>query len=155
MVGASCALVELQEGLNRVWKVKTVGGITYFLKQRLASLALVAGIAFLLLVSLVISAGLSAVGTLISHHLIAKEALWHGTDFTLSCFVITALFAMIFKTLPEVFIRWNDVWMGAAVTAVLFTTGKFLMGLYLGKGALTSTYGAAGSDRKSVGRRQS
>jgi len=145
LVGASGALVELQEGLNRVWKVKAAGGLIYIIKQRLTSLAFVAGIAFLLLVSLVISAGLSAIGTLISHHLTAREALWQGTDFVLSCFVITALFAMIFKTLPEAFIRWNDVWMGAAVTAVLFTTGKFLMGLYLGKGALTSTYGAAGS----------
>ena len=145
LVGASGALVELQEGLNRIWKVKAAGGMIYILKQRLTSLAFVAGIAFLLLVSLVISAGLSALGTLISHHLTAREALWQGTDFILSCFVITALFAMIFKTLPEAFIRWNDVWMGAAVTAVLFTTGKFLMGLYLGKGALTSTYGAAGS----------
>jgi membrane protein len=145
LVGATGALVELQEGLNRIWKVKAAGGMIYILKQRLTSLAFVAGIAFLLLVSLVISAGLSALGTLISHHLTAREALWQGTDFILSCFVITALFAMIFKTLPEAFIRWNDVWMGAAVTAVLFTTGKFLMGLYLGKGALTSTYGAAGS----------
>jgi membrane protein len=145
LVGASGALVELQEGLNRIWKVKAAGGMIYILKQRLTSLAFVAGIAFLLLVSLVISAGLSALGTLISHHLTAREALWQGTDFILSCFVITALFAMIFKTLPEAFIRWNDVWMGAAVTAVLFTMGKFLMGLYLGKGALTSTYGAAGS----------
>jgi membrane protein len=145
LVGASGALVELQEGLNRIWKVKTAGGMIYILKQRLTSLAFVAGIAFLLLVSLVISAGLSALGTLISHHVTSREALWQGTDFVLSCFVITALFGMIFKTLPEAFIRWNDVWMGAAVTAVLFTTGKFLMGLYLGKGALTSTYGAAGS----------
>jgi membrane protein len=145
LIGATGALVELQEGLNRIWKVKTADNIFHLIQQRLTSLALVGGIAFLLLVSLVISAMLSIAGTVMRHHMAMREALWHGTDFVLSCIVLTALFAMIFKTLPELFIPWTDVWMGAMVTAALFTAGKFLMALYIGKGALTSTYGAAGS----------
>jgi membrane protein len=105
----------------------------------------VAGIAFLLLVSLTISAALSAVGALMGRHITARETLLHGLDFILSCGVITTLFAMIFKTLPEAFIAWGDVWIGAAATAFLFTIGKLLVGFYIGKGVLTSVYGAVGS----------
>ena len=74
-----------------------------------------------------------------------QEALWHSTDFILSCVVLTALFAIILKTLPETHIPWNDLWPGAALTAALFTLGKFLMAVYIGKGVLTSTFGAASS----------
>jgi membrane protein len=130
--------VELQDGLNRVWKVKTplANGLRGFIRQRLATLALVSGIAFLLLVSLAVSATLSAIGALLSRQ---------GGELIFSWMVVTALFAAIFKILPNVSIEWSDVWTGAAVTGALFNIGKFLVGLYLGKGALTSTYGAAGS----------
>lgn len=145
LAGATGALVELQEGLNRIWKVETENNIWYLIKQRVTSLALVGGIGFLLLVSMVISALLAIAGAAMRHQLTLQGALWHGADIAVSCIVITALFAMIFKTLPEVFVPWTDVWIGAAVTAALFTLGKFLMALYIGKGALTSTYGTAGS----------
>jgi len=145
LTGATGALVELQEGLNRVWKVHTIDTVVHLIKQRLTSLTLVAGIAFLLLVSLVISAVLSIAGTFMRHQVTMQDALWHGMDLLISCIVMTALFAMIFKILPEVFIPWNDVWIGGVVTAALFTLGKFLMALYIAKGSLTSTYGAAGS----------
>lgn len=145
LTGAMGALVELQEGLNKIWKVQSENSIVHLIKQRVLSLALVAGIAFLLLVSLVVSTCLSIGGTILRHHLTMREAMWHGSDFVLSCFVMTALFALIFKTLPELEIPWNDIWVGAAVTAALFNFGKFLMAIYIGKGALTSMYGAAGS----------
>jgi membrane protein len=116
------------------------------LKRRMMSLGLAAGIAFLLLVSLVISAMLSALGAFIGSRIPpVRQALWHGLDLFLSWSFITALFAMIYKVLPEVTIRWKDVWMGAAVTSVLFTLGKFLVGFYIGKSALVSAYGAMGS----------
>lgn len=143
LASATGAFVELQEGLNLVWKVKPAGSLVFLIKQRLTSVALMAGIVFLLLVSLVISAALSAVGTFLGRRFAAQTVLWHVADFGLSCGVITALFAMIFKTLPEVFIPWNDIWVGAAVTAVLFTFGKLVMGFYIAHVAPVALYGTA------------
>jgi membrane protein len=102
-------------------------------------------IAFLLLVSLVISTALAAAGHFASGKLPAAESVFHVVNFIVSFGVITVLFAAIFKVLPDAKIAWRDVWLGAAATSFLFVTGKLLIGLYLGKSTVASTYGAAGS----------
>jgi membrane protein len=146
-IGASGVFGELQASLNTVWEVqpKPGRGILGELKDRFLSFTMVLGVAFLLLVSLVLTSVLSAVGTSFSSALPGGEALWQVINFVFSLAVVTGLFALIFKYVPDAQIRWKDVWMGAAVTAVLFTLGKFLLGLYLGKAAVGSAYGAAGS----------
>ena len=114
-------------------------------QERLLSFAMVVGIGFVLLVSLALSAWLVAVGTYFGQLLPAPAAALEALNFVISFAVITALFAMTFKLLPDVQIAWRDVWLGAAVTSLLFTIGKFLIGLYLGKSSIASAYGAAGS----------
>jgi membrane protein len=138
---------ELQDGLNTIWGVtpKPGRGIIDVLKERFWSFAMVVGIGFLLLVSLVLSTWIAVVGTYLSYLLPAPAAALEALNFVLSLAVITGAFAVIFKLLPDVRIAWRDVWLGAAVTSLLFTIGKFLIGLYLGKSAVTSAYGAAGS----------
>jgi membrane protein len=116
-----------------------------FIKDRLLSFALIVGIGFLLLVSLVLSAGLAALGNFLTGLLPAQETLWQWINFGVSFGVITLLFAMIFKVLPDVKIVWRDVWIGALLTALLFNLGKYLLGVYLGRSSVTSAYGAAGS----------
>lgn len=150
LVGATGVFGELQDSLNTIWKVKPKpnAGIKYYLRARLLSFSLILSIAFLLLVSLIVSAALSAFGSFLNN-------LWSGppimehvvqvANFILSFAVITALFAMFFKILPDAKVAWGDVWFGAAVTAFLFTVGKTLIGLYLGKSTIGSAYGAAGS----------
>lgn len=146
-VGATGVFVQLQDALNSIWGVrrKPGRGLRNFIKDRLLSFALIVGIGFLLLVSLVLSAGLSALGKFMSGLLPAQETLWQGINFVISFGVITLLFAMIFKVLPDVRIAWRDVWIGAVITALLFNLGKLLLGLYLGRSGVTSAYGAAGS----------
>lgn len=146
-LGACGAFVELQDTLNAMWdvdKTKT-SGIIGFLKARILSFAMIGVIAFLLLVSLVVSAALAAVGHFAKDSLPAGEALFHVLNFVVSFGVITFLFAAIFKILPDAKVPWRDVWLGAAVTALLFVIGKLLIGLYLGKSSASSSYGAAGS----------
>jgi membrane protein len=144
---ATGAIVELQDDLNIIWKATLPSsyGVWSFFRTRLLSLALVLGIGFLLLVSLVIDAGLSALGSYL-------EASFSGATFILQFLnslvafgIAFLLFAMIFKMLPAVDLRWHDVWAGALVTGLLFTLGKFLIGYYLGRSGVTSTYGAAAS----------
>ena len=146
-VGATGVFVELQDALNSIWGVRRMPGrgLRNFIKDRLLSFALVVGIGFLLLVSLVISAGLSALGTFMVGLLPAQANIWQGINFVISFGVITLLFAMIFKVLPDARIVWRDVWIGAVITAFLFNLGKLLVGLYLGRSSVTSAYGAAGS----------
>jgi len=146
-VGATGVFVELQDALNSVWGVrrKPGRGLRYFIKDRILSFAMIVGIGFLLLVSLVVSAGLSALGSYMVGLLPAQETIWQGLNFAVSFVVITLLFAMIFKVLPDVKIAWRDVWTGAVITALLFNLGKFLFGLYLGRSSIASVYGAAGS----------
>ena len=146
-VGATGVFVELQDALNSVWGVRRVSGrgLRNFIKNRLLSFALIAGIGFLLLVSLILSAGLSALGSFMVGLLPAQETIWQAINFMVSFGVITLLFAMIFKVLPDVKIAWRDVWIGAIITALLFNFGKLLFGLYLGRSSVTSVYGAAGS----------
>jgi membrane protein len=114
-----------------------------FFQDRLLSLTMVLGTAFLLLVSLIVSAALAAVGSLFGAW--GATAVGQGMNFIVSIFVITLLFAMIYRFLPDAKIAWRDVWFGAGFTTLLFTLGKFLIGLYLGKTGTASTYGAAGS----------
>ena len=147
LFGATGVFVQLQGSLNRVWNVKAKPekGLWSFLRSRVISFGMVLGIGFLLLVSLVVSAAVSTLGTWASGLLPGTEVLFQVLTFALSFALMSVLFAMIFKVLPDVEIRWRDVWVGAVATALLFTLGKFLIGLYIGKSAVASTYGAAGS----------
>lgn len=147
LFGASGVFGELQDSLNVIWEVqpKPGRGIKGFLRDRFFSFTLVLGVAFLLLVSLVISAALAAIGAVFSSRLPGGEALWQVINVLVSLATVTALFALIFKIVPDVSIHWRDVWIGAFVTAVLFTLGKLAIGLYLGRSSVASPYGAAGS----------
>lgn len=147
LFGASGVFGELQSALNTVWSVapKPGRGIWGVVKDRFFSFTLVLGVAFLLLVSLVVSAALTWVGQVFESSLPGGAILWQVLNFCISFAVVTALFALMFKKLPDVEIRWRDVWVGSAVTAGLFTLGKFALGLYLGGAGVSSAYGAAGS----------
>ena len=141
------AVIELQDDLNIIWKAKPPqsSGILNFLRTRLISFALVLGIGFLLLVSLLIDAGLSAVSAYIEPNFSGATAILRFLNSLVAFAIAVLLFAMIFKLLPNVDITWNDVWIGSLVTALLFTIGKFLIGYYLGKSNIASSYGAAAS----------
>ena len=147
LFGASGVFGELQSALNTVWGVapKPGRGIWGLVKDRFFSFTLVLGVAFMLLVSLVVSAGLTWIGQVFASSLPGGAVVWQVLNFCISLAVVTALFALMFKKLPDVEIRWRDVWVGAAVTAGLFTLGKFGLGLYLGSAGVSSAYGAAGS----------
>jgi membrane protein len=147
LIAATGVFVELQDALNTIWHVERNpgSGIFQFVKDRLLSFAMILGGGFLLLVSLVISAGLSGLGHYLHGELPAERMAWTVLNFAVSLAVITALFTMIFKFLPDVRIAWRDVWLGGFITAVLFNLGKFLLGFYLGRSSVTSAYGAAGS----------
>ncbi len=147
LFGASGVFGELQGALNTVWQVapKPGRGIVGVIKDRFFSFTLVVGVAFLLLVSLVVSAGLTWVGQVFEHSLPGGALLWQMLNFCISLAVVTALFAVMFKMLPDVHVKWRDTWVGAAVTAGLFTLGKFGLGFYLGSAGVSSAYGAAGS----------
>ena len=141
------AVVELQDDLNIIWKAKPPAsyGVMDFIKTRLISFALVLGIGFLLLVSLVIDTGLTALGSYLEANFSGATVLLRFLNSLVSFVVATLLFAMMFKLLPAVEIQWSDVWTGSLVTALLFTVGKFLIGYYLGKSNVASSYGAAAS----------
>jgi len=148
ILGATSVFGELQSALDRIWRAPAApktAGIWKLLRTRLLSFGLVLGIGFLLLVSLVISAALAAFGAWSSGALGEWEWLLQFFNLLLSLALETGLFAMIYKIMPRAHIAWHDVWVGAAVTAVLFEIGKFLIGLYLGKSGVTSGFGAAGS----------
>jgi membrane protein len=147
LIGASGVFAQLQEALNTVWNitVKPNVGLWNFIQKRLLSFGMVLAIGFLLLVSLIISAILSGISKLEFNILPGLTIFWQLLNFLVSLGFITVLFALIYKYLPDVKIRWRDVWVGAAITALLFSLGKYLIGLYLGQGSLGSTYGAAGS----------
>lgn len=148
LLGATAVFVELQSALNTIWGVKLKpggGGFLKFITDRLLSFAMVLGVGFLLLVSLILNAVLSALGKFASGMLPNQHLLWSILNFVVSLGIVTVLFAMILKVLPDVTISWREVWIGAFVTAVLFDIGKYLIGLYLGRSTTTSIYGAAGS----------
>jgi membrane protein len=144
---ASSLFGQLQDSLNTIWEVQPDphAGIVATVKRRFLSMTMVLGIAFVLLVSLVLSAGLSAVGGLLGDVLPGGNVIWQVVNFIVSFAIITGLFAAIYKVLPDATVTWGDVWIGAAVTALLFTAGKVLIGLYLGHASVGSTFGAAGS----------
>ena len=147
LFGAGGVVGQLQSSLNTIWGVtpKPGQGVWGFVRQRFVSFAMVLGIGFLLLVSLAISALASGFTKVMGDVLGATVFLTHALDLAVSFIFVTALFAMIYKYLPDVRIQWRDVWVGAALTAFLFTVGKILIGIYLGTSGVTSTYGAAGS----------
>lgn len=141
------AVVELQDNLNIIWRVKppVSYGVLDFVRTRLISLALVLGIGFLLLVSLVIDTGVTAIGHYLETNFSGATIILHFLNSLVAFAAAAVLFAMIFKLLPAVDITWNDVFTGSLVTALLFTLGKFLIGYYLGKSNVASSYGAAAS----------
>jgi membrane protein len=146
LFGASGLFGQLQDSLNSIWGVEPKErGIWGVIQDRFFSFMAVLGTGFLLLVSLVMSAGLAAFGKWFGGWLPAPEFVLQTLNFLLSFAVITALFALMFKVLPDARIAWSDVWIGAALTALLFTIGKFAIGVYLGKSDVGSAYGAAGS----------
>jgi membrane protein len=138
---------ELQDALNTIWRVtpRPGRGVLDVIRQRFWSFAMVVGIGFLLLVSLAVSAALAVLGKFFFWLLPTPAYLIEGINAVFSWFVITLLFAVIYKLLPDVTIPWSNVWIGAGVTALLFTIGKSVIGLYLGRSTAASTYGAAGS----------
>jgi membrane protein len=147
LFGASGVFGELQGTLNAIWDVdsRPGRGIWGFVRDRFFSFTLVLGVAFLLLVSLVVSAGLAAVGAYLSHALPGGAVAWQILNFVISLGVTTLLFATIYKVVPDVTIHWRDVWLGSAATAVLFSLGRFAIGLYVGRSTVASPFGAAGS----------
>jgi membrane protein len=149
LFGASGAFNELRQAMNAVWEVprREGGGIRAVIRDRILSFAMVLFIGFLLLVSLVLSAALSAMGEVTGGFMTEKLRLLQVVNAVVSLGVVTVLFAMIFKFLPDAqpAIAWKDVWIGAFMTSILFTVGKLAIGLYLGRGTVGSAYGAAGS----------
>ena len=148
LVGATTVFAELQSALDRIWHVpekEKPSGIWAVLRARVLSFGLIMGLAFLLMVSLSISAGISAFGSFASGLMPGWEVLLQGINMLLAIGITTVLFAMIFKFMPSVEIEWRDVWVGALVTAVLFEFGKFAIGLYLGKSGVNESFAAAGS----------
>lgn len=148
--GASGVLIELRDALNTIWEVPTPalagwGKITGFIKQRLFSFAIVLAIGFLLVVSLAVSAWIAALGELSESIVPGEEILLNVVNALVSFIVITGLFAAIYKIMPDVRIEWRDVMLGGAATSLLFTLGKLILGIYLGKASIASTYGAAAS----------
>ena len=147
MWGATQVFVELQDSLNTIWGVqpKPMQPIKGVFRSRVFSFGMILAIGFLLLVSLVISAVLSALGNAVIGRVPHLQNILQVANFLVSFGIITILFAAILKILPDVELRWRDVWIGAIVTSLLFTVGKYLISLYLGHASVGSTYGAAGS----------
>lgn len=147
LVSASAVFAQLQTSLNRIWNVvqKPGLGILHMIKTRLFSMGVVASLGFLLLVSLGVSTALAALGSYFQTLAPGMEFLLHIVNFVVAVGVTTLLFAAIFKYMPDVLIRWRDVWIGALVTAILFNLGQLGLGLYLGHSDTAAAYGAAGS----------
>jgi membrane protein len=147
-IGATGAFAELQSAVDIVWDVKKreEGKILSFLRQRFLSVIAIVGISFLLLVSLVLHAGFAAWVRFMENNIGFDTTIHIEVVNFLSSFVLSyLLFAMIFRTLPSVALQWKDVWFGAFITALIFAVGKYLFGLYLGRTAVASVFGAAGS----------
>lgn len=150
LFGASSVVIELTDALNTIWHVPAQQGgafssVVSMFKQRAYAFAIILGTGFLLLVSLLLNAAISATGAFFNSLLPVPEGVLAIIEFTFAFFVTTVLFAAIYKVMPSVHLNWSDVFIGASVTSLLFTAGKQLIGLYLGKESFASTYGAAGS----------
>jgi len=152
LLGATAVFAQLQSALNRIWKVQTAPSATSrpallwsLIRTRLLALVLILGVGFLLLVSLVVSAGLAALHDYLSHAFHGGAILWEAANFLVSLAVVSLLIAMVYRVLPDVRLGLADVWGGALVTAILFGIGKLAIGLYLGQTSVASAYGAAAS----------
>jgi membrane protein len=148
LVGATTVFTELQSALDRIWRAparENSSGLWALLRSRLLSFGMILGIGFLLLVSLVVGAALAALGKWWGPLFGGWTLLADVFNVAVSFGLVTAMFAMIYKMMPRVRIQWHDVWIGALVTAALFTVGKYLIGLYIGKSGVASGFGAAGS----------
>lgn len=147
LFGASGVFGQMQDALNTIWEVKSKPGRGFWelLRKRFLSFSMVLGVGFLLLISLALSAALASFSGTLNRAIPMGETVGHIIEFVVSFGIITLLFAFIFKFMPDVKIPWSKVWVGALGTAFLFTIGKFLLGLYLGKESTSSAYGAAGS----------
>lgn len=147
LFGASGLFAQLQDALNTIWEVqpKPELGLWAIIRARFLSFTMVLGVGFLLLVSLILSAGVAGLVNFFGHLLPGVSFLLQLTNFVLSFAVTTILFGLIYKVLPDAKIAWSDVWIGAIITSLLFSIGRFLLGLYLGNSSFGSTYGAAGS----------
>ena len=147
-LGATGAFLELQTALNAIWHVEPKSDGSFWrelVMQRVISFGLVVAIGFLLLTSLLVSAALAAIHRYMGTAFPGVVVLWEALNVIVSLTVITLLFALIYKVLPDVKLSWRDVWVGALVTAGLFSIGRLVIGLYLGTASIASTYGAAGS----------
>lgn len=147
LLGASGVFGQLKDALNTIWEVKPKPGQSFLMtiKERFLSFTMVLGTGFLLLVSLVLSAAVAALGVWINSWLPGGEIIGQILNFVLTFGVITVMFALLFKFLPDVKIGWKDVWLGAAITSLLFSLGQLALGLYLSLGNVGSAFGAAGS----------
>jgi membrane protein len=148
IVAASGAFLELQHALNTIFRVKTdpkKSGIERLLISRLRSFGMVVSIGFLLMVSLLVSAALTAFSTRVQRSALGGPVLLQAINLVVSLGVMTLLFGLIYRWLPDVRLKWRDVWVGAFGTSILFSVGKLLIGLYLGQSSVSSSYGAAGS----------
>ena len=148
LIGATTVFGELQDALDRIWRAPArdrSGGVWGLVRSRLLSFGMILGIAFLLMVSLVLSAAISALGHWSSQVLVGWELWLQGLNLVFGFALTAVVFAMIYKLMPRVAVRWRDVWLGAVATAVLFSAGRFLIGLYIGKSGIASGFGAAGS----------
>jgi membrane protein len=148
IVGATSVFAELQDALDRIWRAPhrpRHSGLWALLRGRLLSFGMILGIGFLLIVSLAFSAALQALSRWWDPASQSWSAFTGATELALNVLLVTAVFAMIYKTMPRVRIDWRDVWVGAAVTAVLFIAGKALIGLYIGRSGVTTAFGAAAS----------
>jgi membrane protein len=148
LVGATTVFGELQDALDRIWRAparERSAGWWKLLRARLLSFGMILGIAFLLMVSLVLSAAISALGKWWDGLFGGWETVAQIVNFAIGFLMTAGVFAMIYKIMPRVQVRWHDVWLGAVVTALLFSIGKFLIGLYIGKSGVASGFGAAGS----------
>jgi len=147
ILGASGVFGQLQAAMNQIWDVETKvqGGILKFFKDRFLSISMVMGTCFLLLVSLLASAAINTVTSRFGTVGDGRSAFLQVADFVISFVVITVMFAALFKFLPETRIEWRDCWLGAVFTSLLFAIGKILIGVYIGRSGIASSYGAAGS----------
>jgi len=148
LFSATTVFAELQNAFDRIWQAPArvpTSGIWSFVRTRLLSFGMMLAIAFLLMVSLVVSAAIAALGNWWGSWFDSREALLQAINFLASFALITVLFALMYKFMPRVHVKWHDVWLGAAVTAALFVLGKLLIGIYLGKSGVASGFGAAAS----------
>ena len=147
LVGATSVFGELQDALDRIWRApaRKEGGWWSLLRARFLSFGMILGIAFLLMVSLVVGTAVSALGKWWGPIFGGWEVFAQALTFAFDLIVTTVGFALIYKVMPRVRVEWHDVWIGAAATAVLFALGRFLIGLYIGKSGIASGFGAAGS----------